>query len=547
MASLTLTHVCMWSEQGWKRITAKKAARLHSGGTVSAHSGLFMCELCGQYVTLTDGEIRTRHFRHSAAEKDKDCPERTFGPNCALSYAPQKHDLPLRIVVTAGVVAHEPSLSASFRFELGLIRAPISKLGADFRVEIKPEGAPDPSGVFTKERLNCAGVTYLPLGSLPCEKYILSLRNLSDEQNATLRKFWPEEISGINPDGTLFDKETGRKLTYDADVEINKEYYLLVLNRPDKAGLCSSSSSSIRLQEIAQKRAGWGSWTLYEVCASSLCEEAARFFLNFHCRLTDHPISLQPVWPLYVAGEFLIKHNHNNMFMFVAGNVLAVNTFPQTKVRPLRAGTGRTAQARLYEISCQGRQQLISVGRAQPLQYTYFWKEPLAKVVATPEISVQELSQSEVPPGETDTLPRNGVLRFKSAFDGELIISYGNQVTDRRKIHADQTLELGGLSFGVRVQAVIGLDEVWYIHFKKPQSVSVDDSYNDAEIMKYISRTSGSAIPVPHALRNISAVLAASSRYPQLCQWLRQCIRGGTINEQSYRRLQQVYHKLVLQ
>lgn len=537
MASLTLTHVCMWSEHGWKRITAKKAARLHAGGTVSAHSGLFMCELCGQYVTLTDGEIRTRHFRHSAAEKDKDCPERTFGPNYSVSYEPQKHKLPIRIVVTAGA-AHEPS-SASFRFELGLIRAPISTLGADFRIELKPAGAPEPSWVFTKERLNSEGITYLTLGSLPSEKYILGFSNLSDTQHDTLRKFWPEEISGINPEGTLFDKETGRKLTYDADVEINKEYYLLVLNRPDKAGLCSSSSSSIRLQEIAQKRAGWGSWILYEVCASSLCEEAARFFLNFHCRLTDHPISLQPVWPLYVAGEFLIKHNQNNMFMFVAGNVLAVNTFPQTKVRPLRSS--KSEQSKLYEISCQGRQQLISAGRTQPLQYTYFWKEPLAKVVAIPEISVQDLSQSEVPPGETDTLPRKGVLRFTSAFDGELIISYGNRVTGRRKIHADQMLELDSLSFGVKVQALIGLDEVWYIHFKKQQSVIAD---NESEILKYITRTSGASIPSPHALRNIAAALAARGRYPQLCQWLRLCIRDGYINEQSYRKLQQFYRNI---
>ena len=50
----SLTHVCMWSDNGWKRITAEQAARLHPGGTVSAHSGLFMCELCGQYVILTD-------------------------------------------------------------------------------------------------------------------------------------------------------------------------------------------------------------------------------------------------------------------------------------------------------------------------------------------------------------------------------------------------------------------------------------------------------------------------------------------------------------
>lgn len=36
----SLTHVCMWSDHGWKRITAEQAARLHPGGTVSARSGL---------------------------------------------------------------------------------------------------------------------------------------------------------------------------------------------------------------------------------------------------------------------------------------------------------------------------------------------------------------------------------------------------------------------------------------------------------------------------------------------------------------------------
>ena len=54
-----LTHICMWSDKGWKRITAEQAAeqaaKRHLEGTVSAHSGLFMCELCGQYVGLTAG------------------------------------------------------------------------------------------------------------------------------------------------------------------------------------------------------------------------------------------------------------------------------------------------------------------------------------------------------------------------------------------------------------------------------------------------------------------------------------------------------------
>ena len=52
--TMPLTHVCMWSKHGWDPVTAEKAAHMHPGGTVAARSGLFMCSLCGQYVTLTD-------------------------------------------------------------------------------------------------------------------------------------------------------------------------------------------------------------------------------------------------------------------------------------------------------------------------------------------------------------------------------------------------------------------------------------------------------------------------------------------------------------
>ena len=73
----SLTHVCMWSDNGWKRITAEQAARLHPGGTVSAHSGLFMCELCGLYVILTDGDISldlTHSLLYDAARRKQICP-----------------------------------------------------------------------------------------------------------------------------------------------------------------------------------------------------------------------------------------------------------------------------------------------------------------------------------------------------------------------------------------------------------------------------------------------------------------------------------------
>lgn len=513
----SLTHVCMWSGNGWMRITAEEAAKLHPGGKVSAHSGLFMCELCGQYVSLTDGEVQTRHFRHSAHEKSKNCPERIFGAGYSISYGSQEHDLPIRITGVS---------SSSFWLELGLVRAPISSLSREFRIEIRPKGVLDTHYVFTKERLNCESITYLPIGERPFEKYTLNLKNGNDK----LREFWPTEINGIDPDGTLFEKASGKKLTYDADVEIEKEYYLL-----KRGYFYRKSYSSIRIREIVQKQFGWESWTLYMVSASAFSEEAARFFLDFHCRLTDHPVSLQPVWPLFVEGNCIVKHNKNSMYMLIEGNVATVKTFPSTSVRQLNHNV---AYLKLYEVFCSSRQQLISAGRTQVLQYTYFWKEPLNQVESSPAISVTDLSGSAVAPGEINTLPKNKTLLFKSTFDGELIIYSNSHVVDKRKISADKQLELNGLSYGVSVQAAIGLDVVWKIDFKKQHSIVTN---NEVKILKRIREASGVSIPAPHSLRNI---LSGMSRYPQICQWIRKCIGEGTINEQSYRRLQGTYRSI---
>lgn len=513
----SLTHVCMWSGNGWKQITAEQAARLHPGGSVSAHSGLFMCELCGQYVSLTDGSVQTRHFRHSAHEKSKNCPERIFGAGYSVSYSSQEHDLPIRITGVS---------SSSLRFEIGLIRAPIGSFSRDFRIEIKPKGTFGVSYVFTKERLNYDRITYLPIGEKPFEKYVLSFQNGSDKLHA----FWPEEIKGIDPEGTLFDKTSGKKLSYDADVEIGKEYYLL-----KRGYIYRKSCSSMRVQEITKKQIGWETWRLYVVSASVFNEDAARFYLDFHCRLTDHPVSLQPVWPLFTEGNYIVKHNQNSMYMLIDGNVATVRTFPFVAVRQLNYNS---AQPKLYEVFCSSRQQLISAGRTQVLQYTYFWKESLNQADLQPEISVTDIAGAEVDPGETDTLPRSQILRFKSTFDGELIISDNNRVVDKRKISADKFIELDGLTYGLSIQAVIGLDAIWKISFKKRQSIVVK---GEIEILKRITNVLGAIIPTPHSLRNM---LTGLNCYPQVCQWIRKCIKNGTINEQSYRRLQEVYRNM---
>ena len=111
-------------------------------------------------------------------------------------------------------------------------------------------------------------------------------------------------------------------------------------------------------------------------------------------------------------------------------------------------------------------------------------------------------------------------------------------IVDKQKISADKYIELDGLSYGLRVQVVIGLDFIWQIDFKKQQPIVAKD---EIEILKRITNVSGATIPAPHSLRNM---LAGMSCYPQVCQWIRKCIKNGTINEQSYRRLQDIYRNM---
>lgn len=117
------------------------------------------------------------------------------------------------------------------------------------------------------------------------------------------------------------------------------------------------------------------------------------------------------------------------MYMLIEGNISTVNTFPSVMVRQLNYNSH---QPKLYEVFCSDRQQLISIGRTQALQYTYFWKEPLNQTSLRPKVSVTDIAGTEIDPGETDILPRNKTLRFQSIFDGEILIFDNNHIVDKR-------------------------------------------------------------------------------------------------------------------
>ena len=453
---MALTHVCIWSGTGWKHISAYEAARQHPGGTVSAHSGLFMCELCGQYVLLTDGDIQVRHFRHSSSEKSKDCPERTAGTSFFPSYRKNEHELPIRISVI------QPK---RINFELGLIRVPEGLLKPASKIEIQPAEQPDTPFVYLGERIAPDQITYVGIGSVPYRQYQITIT----DAERSIYKYWPQNVTGINPEGSIFETDTGKKLPYDADVKVGDEYYLLI------AGFAKPGGKHISVQEVSSFRCGWRNWRLYRICADDYDEYSARFFLEYHCRLTKYPSSLVPIWPVYVEDPYVMKHSREKTFMLVNGNA-EMTVFPYSAVRQ------HYEAATVMEVAANNRQQLISIVRSgiyRVLGYTYFWQEPLDSRNPLPTVTAMNIDGIPLTVGTHSKLPKHCEIVLQSAYDGTVLVRQEEKVIEKRTVEAGETVSISDLTYGMEINVLIGLDLCWSCSFtrEKHENKCIQEPY----------------------------------------------------------------------
>ena len=506
----SLTHVNMWSGHTWTHITAEEAASLHPGGTVSAHSGLFMCDLCGQYVTLTDGQIYTRYFKHSSSEKSKNCPERTFdSATLPPLYSPDAHELPIKICNVSDV---------GFSFDIGFLYLPAEILcAADIQtIEITPNGA-GTSYRYSFERLNENSLTYLSVGDYPAQSYSIRC-------DKSLEPFWPKTTRGIDPTGGIFDVKSGRMLPCDADVCIGKKYYLLTFR-----SLSSSRHKSVQIKQTCRKRFDWRCWYLYEVEASEYDEEAAKFFLDLHCRLTDEPLTIQPVWPLYIQTPFVIKHNSNPLVLCVKGNYIGhVKSFPQTYKQEYSCPN----EGKVAKINGIGRQQLISAGRTrEALQYLYAWKEPLPCVTEQPQVKVTDIRGSLLEVGEAVKTPEKNTLIITAPYDGKIVVVQYGHIVERRNLISGIPTDVDSLKYGTQIIVLQGLDAVWSISFVRQRT---ECNVNDSHLLQRLSAMRGKTVAISH---NLGALASRLERFPQTKQWLYSQIRSGRISQNALHSL----------
>lgn len=503
----SLTHVCMWDDKGWKRISAEEAARLHPGGTVSAHSGLFMCELCGQYVSLTDGEKNTRYFKHSRGEQNKDCPERTFGSGVTINIDLSKHELPIRLV---GVSRN------SFSLEMGFHRIPVAFYENEFQIGVTGLQSSNQTFVYNNEWFTADKITFLPIGDIPSLVYTINIR----KGDSRLSDYWPKQITGIVPEGTIFDASTGIKLQNDSDVIIGKKYFLL-----KNSTASVSYGRSVSIQEICKKAISWNNWRIYEIEANDYDENSAKFFLDYHMRLTDSPVCVNPVWPICVREPYIVKHDSDSIVLFINGNA-KTSVFPNTRTHSFSCGKGK-----VVEVSCNNRQQLVSTGRISVLDYSYFWREPLTQNTETPRCQVKDVHGIDINSGENHVAPDRGIVVVTLPYDGKVIKSKNGVVIEKRSVSAGVSTDIEDIVMGIDLTVLVGRDVAWKAFFTKGiRQLETNDEIQ----LNIISTVHGQNIPLPSSIGTIYSLLID---YPQLRNWLDQCASRKTINENAYKKL----------
>ncbi|WP_302999214.1 hypothetical protein [Thomasclavelia spiroformis] len=510
---MPLTHVCIWDKKGWKKITVNQAVKMtHGFGGVSASSGLFMCELCGQYVSLTSGNIRDPYFKHSKDEENKDCPERTLGAAVTNYYNTLKLEskgLPIRVNLNMS--------NRSFEIFIGFPKIPgemLRKLKGTY-ICIKNDSGKEFK--YSVDRLEKDNITYLSVGDFPSDYYQIKLKR----EILGLDRFWPIKITGFKGNKVLDSK--GNVLPYDSDVRVNKEYY--VFGR----GCLKYYQNHVEAERLFSYRLQ----TIYKVKARDFSEISAKFFLDLHCRLTENPISFIPLWPAIVQSPYIIYHKKNNIFGLVNGDVI-FSTFPDSNI-----SKQKIKKSNLISINCNDRQQLLSIGRASNiLNYTYLWKDNLKfKSNSQNMIQIFDDKNNLVSLDDTNLLKIKSI-HFTSEYDGKFIVESDGFIEEVYLFKATNRFTYSSLKKNKVYKIYQSNDCI--VSFGLVTKNKNVNQINEKEILKKLRKCNGRDIPINHSFGNIADRL---KDYSLIKVWIRNEIKQGIIKEDAYKLIKQITFK----
>ena len=392
----SLTHVSMWSDKnGWEHVTAEQIALSH-GYTVSADSKIFMCRLCNQYVSFSPGNVNAPQFRHTSCRESDHCPDKVEGYFTTYLSSCNNDSFPIRVLIHS---------SSHFSFEIGITIPNIKAIKSkQFTLLTKNERFK-----YDISRLGYYGFSYLAAGNNPSRWYQIKFDDSEDDI------YHAERYSGVRLP-CLFDAESRKLLPSNADVIPNHNYLLLTKNK-------LYYHKDITFERVSEL----GNLYIYKVSAIKISKEASDFFVEYGAFLTESPIDIIPVWPVYIATPYVIKHNTDYVVFKVNGDYSYPKAFPNYSIRDDKGVIG---------IYCGSRQQLVTVGHTKVLKYTYILKDQLNRKSKVPRIKVTDEDDKEIQDGKITRLPKNKTLIVFSDYDGKIEIKKNESIVDQKALKA---------------------------------------------------------------------------------------------------------------
>ena len=351
----------------WETRTAYSLSKSYPSG-ISMDSELLRCPCCHQLLSLVCAYNKVPYFRHPSAEEDKSCALRAQSYSLYGFYAGER-EFPLKIEIE----------NKKVQFLMGFFKVSdeLLKKGFNFSLEVETENQDWEIKKFSSDRLFYSTTTYLGIGRRPPVSVIVN----SPEETE-----WPESRNGVKQTGSLFDAHSGKLLPNDADVEVGKEYFLLL-----RSGELRKNRYRFAVS-IDEKEVDLNGWDLIVCKADQPTVGAANFFFEYSANLTDRPVSITPVWPLTTRSSYEISSGSKVIYIAFTGDV-------RSKIHPdgcfLELDSNKNINNPLnsvFEVKTVFR-PVISLGRSSLIKFVQVVYKPQEE---TPRLFIANLSFRDI-------------------------------------------------------------------------------------------------------------------------------------------------------
>ena len=488
-------------------------------GPIKANARFF-CRVCGEDVSFISAGVYCAHFRHHP--NGPDCPQRTIGEgggsqSTIPSFPTEKP--------RGAFIRLNPRKGGVYGAQLGIppVTSGMLKAFSQARTKIQIRACGDVKEFNLCDRLKGDGesVTYVDLGCYS-ELYNLTVINRpkhrADDNWPTGKSGLLENytLSGFTTNGALYSAETGKRLLFQSEVFVGKEYLFLYKGK----NRFPYNRSNIEISELhIDNRDGW---RLYKVCAMAWTQSAVQVFIKMGgVRLSTKGEKMIPLWPPHVVNDDLIRFSKQEKNFWA----LKIEDF----VYWVKDGRARYSN---FDVECGLRQvkQFNSVfpvplndGILQVGEYA-LWKCELNDIAEKPFVQVLEDEDRTKPSVEYivyDALPLGEKLAFKPDYDGRLEIDDASGGHKVYYLKANHEIRIS-VAFGMHISVFQGLDCLGTISFdvfRKEEELTIDD--------RAFLKRGGNLVRSPQMYRHL--VMRISGK-PELVTILQQKINAGTLS-----------------